>query len=96
MIAPRKLAPQKGRCPESIAEPGKVTPLPTRPGSAPQEWGTHLVVCYQGQHLIHEVDCKVQNLVEQSNAPGEERKLIKFGKVGRAAKQEQWEEGRRR
>ena len=52
-------------------------------------------MCYQGQHLVHEVDCKVQNLVEQSNAPGEERKLIKFGKVDRAAKQEQWEESRR-
>ena len=49
---------------------------------------------YQGQHLIHEIDCKVHNLVEQPNAPGEERKLINVGEVGRAAKQEQWEEGR--
>ena len=52
-------------------------------------------MCYQGQYFIHEVDCKVHNLSEQSNAPGEERKLMKVGEVGRAPKQEQWEESGR-
>ena len=50
---------------------------------------------YQGQHFIRKVDCKVHNLVEQSIVPGEERKLTKVSEVGRAAKQEQWEEGGR-
>ena len=89
------MAPQEGKCPESTAQHGK-SHLPP-PGLAlhPQEWGTHLILCYQGQHLIHKVGHKLQNLIEQSNVPVEERKLIKPCEVGRAAKQEQWEEGRR-
>ena len=59
----------------------------------PQEWGTHLVLHYRGHQLSYKVDSKVHNIVEQSRAPGEERKLIKVSEVGRAAKKEQWERG---
>ena len=45
----------------------------------PQEWGTHLVLHYRGHQLSYKVDSKVHNIVEQSRAPGEERKLIKVG-----------------
>ena len=65
------------------------------PGLAlhPQEWGTHLILHYRGHHSSHKVDANVHNVVEQSKAPGEERKLIKAGEVGRVAKKEQWERG---
>ena len=72
------------------------SPLPP-PGLAlhAQVWGTHLVMCYKEQHFMHEVDCKVCNLTEQSSASGEEMKLINCDEVGSAGKREQWEEGRR-
>ena len=92
---PKEIAPSERKVPRSYSPAREVIPAPSRPGSAPQGWGTHLVVCYQGQHLIHEIDCKVHNLVEQSSAPGEERKLINVSEVGRAPKQKQWEESRR-
>ena len=84
---------QKGRCPESEAHPWNVTPAPTRPGLHPQEWGTHLVLHYRGHHSSRKVDANVHNVIEQSKAPGEERRLIKAGEVGRVAKKEQWERG---
>ena len=48
---------------------------------------------YRGHQLSYKVDSKVHNIVEQSRAPGEERKLIKVSEVGRAPKEEQWKSG---
>lgn len=71
-----------------------MTHLPT-PGVTlhPQEWVTHLILHYRGHHPPRKVDSNVHNIVEQSKAAGEERKLIKVSEVGRAAKEEQWERG---
>ena len=69
----RKLYHQKGRFQSVQPTQGK-SHLPHQAWLQPQEWVTHLVVRYEGQHLIHEVDCRVYNPVEQT---GEERKLIK-------------------
>ena len=79
LTAPRKMVYQKGR--SLRVQPSQEKSHLPSPGLAlhPQEWTIHLVVHYQGQQLIHEVDCKVHNPNEQSNAPGEERKLIQAG-----------------
>ena len=76
LTAPRMVY-QKGR--SLRVQPSQEKSHLPSPGLAlhPQESTIHLVVHYQGQQLIHEVDCKVHNPNEQSNAPGEERKLIK-------------------
>ena len=59
----------------------------------PQEWVTYLALHYRGHHPSRKVDSNVHDIVEQSKAAGEERKLIKVSEVGRAAKKEQWQRG---
>ena len=79
---PKEIAPSEKKVPRRYSPAREVISAPSRPGSASQGWGTHLIVCHEGQHFIHKVDCKVHKLTEHSNAPGEERKLIKLREVG--------------
>ena len=57
-----------------------MTHLPT-PGVTlhPQEWVTHLILHYRGHHPPRKVDSNVHNIIEQSKASGEKRKLINVG-----------------
>ena len=56
-----------------------------------QKWGTHHVLHYVVLHEIHE--CGHVFLISLISAVGLETELIQTSEVGRAAKEEQWEEG---
>ena len=75
---PKEIAPSERKVPRSYSPAREVIPAPSRPGSAPQGWGTHLVVCYQGQHLIHEVVHRVHNPVEQTGGEETGKSLVKL------------------
>lgn len=60
---------------------------PTRPGSGPQEWWTHLALHQEGHSVAQEAAHSACELVDHCAVSERERELIKHARVGRAAKQ---------
>ena len=90
--SPKEVGTSEGKVPKEYSPPRECHICPP-PGLALscQKWGTHHVLHYVGLHQIHECGHSLSDIAAQYSEAGDG--TDKDQEVGRAAKEEQWEEG---